>query len=115
MPLDGVWTSMVVISSDGSLYNCEDCTPGFSFGNVEDGITDAERLRWYEEHGATREKCRHCIFLPECTSFSRCPMVDRHCQKVRNEIQKRVMRQIIAKKAKDQEIDEESLSISRTC
>ena len=108
-------TANVVISSDGSLYNCEDCTPGFSFGNVEDGITDAERLHWYEEHGATREKCRHCIFLPECTSFSRCPMVDRHCQKVRNEIQKRVMRQIIAKKAKDQEIDEESLSISRTC
>ena len=41
--------------------------------------------------------------------------MDRHCQRVRDEIQKRVMRQIIAKKAKDEEMDEETLSFSRTC
>ncbi|MBQ2201318.1 MAG: hypothetical protein II412_01990, partial [Clostridia bacterium] len=28
----------------------------------------------------TREMCRKCVFLPDCTSFASCPWVDAHCE-----------------------------------
>ena len=70
----------IVITPDGLLYNCEHCLPDTSFGNVKDGITDRAYIKGFEKVEKTREMCRGCVFLPECTTFSRCPVVNASCR-----------------------------------
>ncbi|MBQ1312845.1 MAG: radical SAM protein [Blautia sp.] len=75
----------VVIAPDGQLYLCDFCEKGTAIGNVRDGITRPDLVSLYNEIINTREKCRHCTFLPLCTPFSRCPIKTFHCR----ELQKR--------------------------
>ena len=72
----------VVIAPDGKLYNCEHCPPGTSFGNVKDGITDPGMLSSFALPEEVRTACRNCCFLPECTSFTRCPVKRAICREV---------------------------------
>ncbi len=72
----------VVIAPDGSLYLCEHCPPQSRFGNIFDGITDKAAHDSFCNVGKTREKCRKCPFLPDCTSFANCPVYDTHCREV---------------------------------
>lgn len=73
----------VVIGPDGGLYPCEHCPEESRFGNVFDGVTDAEAKKRFCRTDRVREMCRSCPFLPECTSFSSCPWHDTHCREVR--------------------------------
>lgn len=72
----------VVIGPDGSLYPCEHCPPGSRFGDVFNGTTDENAEREFRRADKTREMCRTCTFLPECTSFAKCPWVDVHCREM---------------------------------
>ena len=70
----------IVITPDGLLYNCEHCEPDKRFGNIKDGITDQGFIRDYSRVEKTREMCRGCALLPECTSFTRCPVKNANCR-----------------------------------
>ncbi len=73
----------VAIGPDGSLYPCEHCLPESRFGDVWHGVTDEAVKLAYTRAGRTREKCRTCPFLPDCTSFAACPVEDPHCREGR--------------------------------
>ncbi len=70
----------VVISPDGGLYLCEHCQG--RFGDIWHGVTDEAARREFSRADRTREECRSCPFLPDCTSFAGCPVRDAHCRQV---------------------------------
>ena len=72
----------VVICPDGSLYSCEHCPPAARFGDVFRGVTDEGAKAAFCRMDQTREMCRQCPFLPECTSFATCPIHDTHCREI---------------------------------
>ena len=69
-----------VIGPDGSLYPCEHCPPESRFGDIFNGTTDEKARREFCRTDRTREMCRKCTFLPDCTSFASCPWTDAHCK-----------------------------------
>lgn len=73
----------VVITPDGSLYPCEHCPPESRFGDIWNGVTDEAARKEFCRVDRTREKCRKCPFLPDCTNFATCPVLDTHCREVR--------------------------------
>ncbi len=73
----------VAIGPDGGLFPCDGCPEEARFGNVFDGVTDAEAKKRFCRTDRVREMCRKCPFLPECTSFSSCPWRAPHCREVR--------------------------------
>ena len=72
-----------VIGPDGSLYPCEHCPPESRFGDIFNGTTDEQARTEFCRTDRTREMCRKCVFLPDCTSFASCPWVDAHCKEAR--------------------------------
>ncbi len=70
----------VVITPDGSLYPCEHCPADSRFGDVVNGITDEKTKADFCRTDRTRDQCRGCPFLPDCTSFATCPVQDTHCR-----------------------------------
>lgn len=62
----------VVIDAAGRLFACDAMTDGMRYGSVRTGI-DPEA--WERATGPceVRPECGRCVFLPECTEFSRCP------------------------------------------
>lgn len=88
----------VVITPDGLLYPCEHCDPGTSFGNIFAGITSPDVLREYERQEQVLGKCRTCAVLPECTTFSKCPIKDANCYPVRHFALVRTLKYLIRKK-----------------
>ena len=72
----------VVITPDGSLYPCEHCPAESRYGDIWNGVTDETAKRAFCQVDQTREKCRKCPFLPDCTSFAACPVQDTHCREV---------------------------------
>ena len=70
----------VVITPDGSLYPCEHCPPESRYGDIFHGITDEAAKKEFCRTDHTREMCRKCPFLPDCTSFASCPWKDAHCR-----------------------------------
>lgn len=73
----------VVIAPDGALYACEHCTPESRLGDVRRGADSRAPGVNFCRTDRIREKCRRCPFLPDCTSFSACPVEDVHCREVR--------------------------------
>ena len=70
----------VVIGPDGKLYPCDHCLPETCFGDVFNGTTDEAVRTAFCRTDVTREKCRTCTLLPNCTSFSTCPVQDTDCR-----------------------------------
>ena len=87
--------SGVVIGPDGSLYPCEHCPPGSRFGDIWHGVTDEKARYEFCRTDRTREKCRTCMFLPDCTSFASCPVQDYHCREVREMMKIAFLRRMI--------------------
>ena len=74
--------SGVVIVPDGSLYPCEHCPAESLYGDIWHGTTNEAAKQAFCRVDQTREKCRTCPFLPNCTSFATCPAEDLHCREV---------------------------------
>lgn len=85
----------VVIAPDGSLYPCEHCPPESRFGDVFNGTTDEAARFEFCRSDRTREKCRHCPYLPDCTSFASCPWVDGHCRESKDMLTLAALRRYI--------------------
>ena len=88
----------VVITPDGSLYPCEHCPPESRFGDIWNGVTDEKAINAFCRVDTTREKCRTCPFLPECTSFAACPVEDRHCREIREKMTLDALRFMVDRK-----------------
>ena len=72
----------VVITPDGNLYPCEHCPEESRFGDIWHGVTNEAARKEFCCVDRTREKCKTCPFLPDCTSFASCPVQDTHCRQV---------------------------------
>ena len=97
----------VVIMPDGSLYPCEHCPAESRFGDVWRGVTDEAARREFCRTDRTREQCRNCPFLPECTSFASCPVHDYHCREVHELMALDMLAQVL-EKSKESDASEEN-------
>ncbi len=97
----------VVITPDGGLYPCEHCPEVSRFGDVFQGVTNEEAWKAFGRADTTREKCRTCPFLPDCTSFASCPVQDTHCKEVRLLIARDVLRRLVDQKEKETNEEED--------
>ena len=91
----------VVITPDGSLYSCEHCPPESRFGDIFRGITDEAGRKEFCRVDRTREKCRGCPFLPDCTSFATCPVEDFHCREVHEMMALNSLRRMVDRKEEE--------------
>lgn len=96
----------VVIGPDGKLYPCEHCMPETCFGNVFEGTTNQEARTDFCRMDVTRDMCRTCTFLPNCTSFSNCPVQDANCREAREMFTLDALKRLIDRREIDAETDE---------
>ena len=99
--------SGVAIGPDGSLYPCEHCPPESRFGDIWNGVTDEKARYEFCRTDRTREKCRTCPFLPDCTSFAACPVQDRDCRKVHELLKMNFLRRLVDNADKGSSVEEE--------
>ena len=78
-------TRSIAIAPDGKLYNCENLDSFESIGTVFDGITRPDLVRAFSTVEKTAEKCRGCVSLPECTTFTKCKNPSTHCKFAKRE------------------------------
>ena len=76
-------SASVVICPDGVLSPCEHLQQSVGFGDVWHGTTDESARREFCRTDRIREKCRNCVFLPDCTVFASCPIQDSDCKELR--------------------------------
>lgn len=88
--------SAVVIHPDGNLVPCLQSGTDSAFGNVRDGITDRAIFDRYASVGPVMEKCRNCVFLPDCTAFPYCKIVEAKCFEQRMETITEYFRSLVA-------------------
>ena len=62
----------VLIDAEGRLFACDAMPENMRYGDVKSGI-DAERWKRVAAPCNIRAECEHCVFLPRCTEFDRCP------------------------------------------
>ena len=99
----------LAITPDGSLHLCEHCQPESRCGDVWNGITDESVKTEFGRFDRTRDQCKTCAFLPSCTSFSSCPVIDLHCREVHELQTLDALRAIIDKhNANESEEEEET-------
>ncbi len=88
----------VVIGPDGSLYPCEYCLPEIRYGDIWNGVTDEAIRKEFIRTDRTRVMCQTCPFLPNCTSFSACPVLDNHCRELREMMTVDTLKRMVDKK-----------------
>lgn len=99
----------VVIGPDGSLYPCEHCPLESRYGDIVNGITDEDARASFCRTDLVRETCRHCPFLPECTSFASCPWKDAHCREARELIAIDSLKRLVEHSQESNTPDEDDL------
>lgn len=93
----------MVITPDGGLYPCEHCPEGSRFGDVFNGVTDEAARREFCRTDRTREMCRNCPMLPDCTSLASCPWVDAHCREAHEMLALNTLRRMVRRVGKEDE------------
>lgn len=99
----------VVIHPDGGLYPCEHFPSKNRFGDVWNGTTDEAARMSFCRTDLIREKCRKCLFLPDCTGFASCPIQEYHCREMRELLAIETLRRIIDKHAEEEEPENDPL------
>ena len=69
-----------VIAPDGRLYNCEHCPEANVMGSLREGIVNRALQERCAEVEPAQDRCRDCAFLPECTTFTGCPVRSAACR-----------------------------------
>ncbi len=85
----------VVICPDGVLSPCEHLQQTAAFGDIWNGVTDEAAKKDFCRTDRTREKCRKCPFLPDCTSFASCPSESRYCREQRKIVTVEALKRIV--------------------
>ncbi|MBR2526907.1 MAG: radical SAM protein [Blautia sp.] len=71
-----------LIDPSGRLYDCEHMPESRSYGDIWHDVTDPELVKSLCDHREVREKCRDCVFLPECTPYTKCPIEVNSCREI---------------------------------
>ena len=87
-----------VIAPDGRTFNCENIMAFDPTGNVFDGVTNDALVRSFDEAEPVREKCSGCLYLPECTTFSRCGHIAANCKYYRGKRLDIMVRMLVDRK-----------------
>ena len=93
-------TGSVVILPDGGLCTCLYTKDEFTYGSLTEGVTRPDILQKFIVAGPIREQCKNCVFLPQCTAFPYCPVVNKLCFDQRMRIAKSFLPQLAARAEK---------------
>lgn len=86
----------VVIAPDGKLYACENVHERpFSTGTIWEGLTNKELVNDLLKVEKVADKCKGCPWLPDCTSFSRCPHEEINCERYMRQKMEHTIKMII--------------------
>ena len=82
-----------LIDASGKLFACDAMPQNMCYGDVRKGF-DPEAWKQVSAPCEVREECRHCVFLPQCTEFDRCPnrMVFDACRRQEERMLKSTLR-----------------------
>lgn len=95
----------IVICPDGRLYNCENFRTFDSIGSVYEGITNTALIQELDTPEDVSEKCHNCMFLPDCTSFTKCEHIMVNCKYVRKERMNNALRKKLDNVVEDKEAE----------
>ena len=73
----------VVINPEGDLYTCQGCDKHMCYGNIWEGVLLPDIYEAWKNNAEAREQCRSCVWLPECTAFSKCPSIQPNCKQIK--------------------------------
>ncbi len=71
----------IMIQPDGSFCRCEHENINDAYGNLDDGITDQQKLKKWEQTVEPSENCPNCEMFPACYHLSSCMNGDIPCTK----------------------------------
>jgi radical SAM protein with 4Fe4S-binding SPASM domain len=93
----------IVISPDGTFFNCEHLPEGATWGNIFDGVTDKEKYNELKAVRPLEKECAECCFLSLCTSFRKknCPDTPKYCREEKQVKIERYLRSLIRKTDKN--------------
>lgn len=74
-----------IISPDGRLYKCEHYVPEENVGDINTGITDTERLRFWKSERYFGG-CRTCAFTPICNHLENCENIGSDCGRIKKRL-----------------------------
>ena len=71
----------IQITPDGILGKCEDCIYTHVVGNLDEGVTDPEKVKWWKER-ELYEGCGECVLFPSCLKLLKhCSTRPKECPK----------------------------------
>lgn len=73
----------IVIAPDGTLHCCEDLPDGARMGHVKDGVIAPDVRAAFVGADRLPEKCKGCVFLPDCVPVAGCPNFGMVCSEAR--------------------------------
>lgn len=85
----------IVIGPDGGLYCCDDLLDSAWIGTVKDGITKPDARAAFIGADRIPEKCKACMFLPDCIPVMECPNSGMLCTEARTLFTLDTLRRII--------------------
>lgn len=92
------------VNPDGSFSVCHNVSDCVTYGSIYEGISDEERFEKWMRNTRLTDRCRRCLWLPECTAFDQCPIRKSTCIEEQNDMIARQVRssyeKFIAEEAK---------------
>ena len=86
----------VVVDPEGKLYPCENVKERpTTLGTIWDGVTNTEYANELRKVEKVKDKCKGCPWLPDCTSFSRCPHEEVNCERYMRQRMEYTLKKII--------------------
>ena len=89
--------SSIVINQKGVLFTCDHCSDEMKIGDIHSGIVNKNLCVKWANSITIKEKCKQCIFLPECVPLSICPDYNYNCVNITdNKVKNKLLRFIEA-------------------
>ena len=88
-----------LIDPKGTLRDCEHLPRSHVLGNVWQGLSEKAVEDALKESRGPRAECKDCVFLPECTPYTGCPLTIGACREINILRLENVIQELLEKSA----------------